>query len=202
MSKITGSGAGSIPVQRSGVDKGIRERFEGTRSQVVDTRRGVGQTPVDAVARTSARPDSDTSVRTIGSRLAAARRDASVTQIKIAHEISSTQPSIARLERDSSQPNLRTIQRYADAIKTRVVADFEKDGHSVTGVPLDDIVVAISDLRKENQLTQTEVAARMGATQPIIARLEKGDSQPNLKTIERYANAVGYEIGLRVERTG
>ena len=46
MSKITGSGAGGIPVQRSGVDKSIRERFEGTRSQVVDTRQGVGEQDV------------------------------------------------------------------------------------------------------------------------------------------------------------
>lgn len=202
MSKITGSGAGGIPAHRSGENKSIRERFEGTRSQVVDTRQSGGQRAVDAVARTPPKSDAETSVRTIGSRLAAARRDANVTQIKIAHDIGSTQPSIARLERDSSQPNLRTIQRYADAIRTRVVADFEKSGHSVPGVPLSDIVTALSDLRKENQLTQMEVAARMGATQPIIARLEKGDSQPNLKTIERYANAVGYEIALRVESTG
>ena len=202
MSKITGSGAGGIPVQRSGVDKSIRERFEGTRSQVVDTRQGVGQRPVDAVARTSSKSEGDTSVRTIGRRLAAARRDANITQIKIAHDVGSTQPSIARLEQDSSQPNLRTIQRYADAIRTRVVADFDKAGQSVSGVPLSEIVSTLSDLRKENQLTQTEIAARMGATQPIIARLEKGESQPNLKTIERYANAIGYEIGLRVESTG
>lgn len=43
-------------------------------------------------------------------------------------------------------------------------------------------------------LTQTQVAARMGTSQSAVARVEAGDSDVRLSTIERYAAAVGHVV--------
>lgn len=45
--------------------------------------------------------------------------------------------------------------------------------------------------RLKAKLTQHEVAKKMGTTQSAIARLESGSKLPTIKTIERYANALG-----------
>jgi predicted transcriptional regulator len=43
-------------------------------------------------------------------------------------------------------------------------------------------------------LTQTEVAARMGTSQSAVARLESGDADVRLSTLERYAAALSHEL--------
>jgi len=49
-------------------------------------------------------------------------------------------------------------------------------------------------------LTQEEVAARMGTTQSTIARLEGGKRPPSLRTVQRYAQALGCRAVVRIER--
>ena len=39
-------------------------------------------------------------------------------------------------------------------------------------------------------------AALMGTTQPALARLERGEIDPKLSTLERYAEALGLTIAL------
>jgi transcriptional regulator with XRE-family HTH domain len=55
-------------------------------------------------------------------------------------------------------------------------------------------------------LSQTEVAARMGTSQSAVARLESGDADVRLSTLERYVAALGqrldWELGSREERHG
>jgi transcriptional regulator with XRE-family HTH domain len=48
-------------------------------------------------------------------------------------------------------------------------------------------------------LSQTEVAARMGTSQSAVARVEAGQSDVRLSTLERYAAAVGYVIDWRLQ---
>src|SRR3954452_13855704 len=43
--------------------------------------------------------------------------------------------------------------------------------------------------RREGELSQTEMAARMGTSQSAVARLESGDLDPRLSTLEGYAPA-------------
>lgn len=47
-------------------------------------------------------------------------------------------------------------------------------------------------------LTQADVAARMGTTQSVVARIESGRNSPNLKTLEKYARAVGTRVSVRL----
>lgn len=48
--------------------------------------------------------------------------------------------------------------------------------------------------RTEIGLSQTEVAARMGTSQSAVARLESGDADIRLSTLERYVAAVGARL--------
>nr|WP_275941994.1 helix-turn-helix transcriptional regulator [Nocardia cerradoensis] len=45
-------------------------------------------------------------------------------------------------------------------------------------------------------MTQTELARRMGTTQPTIARIEGGGRMPTLDMLERLATAVGQRLDI------
>ena len=48
-------------------------------------------------------------------------------------------------------------------------------------------------------LSQTEVAARMGTSQSAVARLESGDADVKLSTLERYAAALGQQLDWKLK---
>jgi predicted transcriptional regulator len=52
--------------------------------------------------------------------------------------------------------------------------------------------------RRESELSQTEIAARMGTSQSAVARLESGDLDARLSTLERYAAALGRTVDWQV----
>jgi predicted transcriptional regulator len=52
--------------------------------------------------------------------------------------------------------------------------------------------------RQESELSQTEIAARMGTSQSAVARLESGALDARLSTLERYAAALGRTVDWRV----
>jgi transcriptional regulator with XRE-family HTH domain len=55
----------------------------------------------------------------------------------------------------------------------------------------------LADLTAHRQaagLSQTEVAARMRTSQSAVARLEAGEGDVRMSTLERYAAAVGSDI--------
>lgn len=56
--------------------------------------------------------------------------------------------------------------------------------------------------RLELGLSQTEVAARMGTSQSAVARLEAGQSDVRLSTLERYAAAVGHVLDWKLQGRG
>lgn len=53
------------------------------------------------------------------------------------------------------------------------------------------------EARTRAGLSQSDVAARMGTSQPAVARLESGH-KPSLKTLERYAEAVGMKVEIHL----
>jgi transcriptional regulator with XRE-family HTH domain len=54
-------------------------------------------------------------------------------------------------------------------------------------------------LRRAAGLSQTEVAARMGTSQSAVARIESGDADVRLSTLDRYAVALGHELDIRLK---
>jgi ribosome-binding protein aMBF1 (putative translation factor) len=54
--------------------------------------------------------------------------------------------------------------------------------------------------RTEIGLSQTEVAARMGTSQSAVARLESGEADIRLSTLDRYVAALGERLDWEFER--
>ena len=53
--------------------------------------------------------------------------------------------------------------------------------------------------RMKAGLTQGDVAARMGTTQSVVARIESGRVTPSMRTVQRFASAVGARAVVRME---
>lgn len=53
--------------------------------------------------------------------------------------------------------------------------------------------------RKDHKLSQAIVAERMGVSQSTVAEFERYDSNPTMRTIQRYANAVRARITMSVK---
>jgi transcriptional regulator with XRE-family HTH domain len=60
------------------------------------------------------------------------------------------------------------------------------------------LAVALTAKRVELGLSQTEVAARMGTSQSAVARLESGEADLRLSTLERYAAAIGQRLDWKL----
>lgn len=56
------------------------------------------------------------------------------------------------------------------------------------------LLVTLGEIRRENGLSQTRVAAAMGTSQSAVAKLERGESDPRMSTIARYALAVDHRL--------
>jgi HTH-type transcriptional regulator / antitoxin HipB len=62
----------------------------------------------------------------------------------------------------------------------------------------------IRDLREKSGLSQADVAKKARVSQPMIARLERGDSRrtPTIETIQRILMVLGYKLVLEVKPAG
>ena len=62
-----------------------------------------------------------------------------------------------------------------------------------------EIARLISELRFRSGLSQQALAKKTGVSQPLIARLEKGDKQrtPTIETIFKVLRCLGYHLELR-----
>jgi predicted transcriptional regulator len=59
-----------------------------------------------------------------------------------------------------------------------------------------DLVAELVAMRHAAGLSQHEVAERMGTSQPAVARLEAGQVDARMSTVQRYAAAVGAQLKL------
>lgn len=57
-----------------------------------------------------------------------------------------------------------------------------------------ELVASLAAKREDLGVSQKLVAARMGTSQPAIARLEAGEVDAKLSTLERFAVALGFRI--------
>ena len=64
------------------------------------------------------------------------------------------------------------------------------------------LVSAFIKARGDADMTQEQVAAAMGTTQVVIARLESGRIKPTTRTLERFAKATHTRLRVSFERDG
>ncbi len=58
------------------------------------------------------------------------------------------------------------------------------------------IIQAMIDARESTGMTQKELAEKTGITQADISRLENGNANPSLKTLQRLAEGMGMTLKL------
>lgn len=87
------------------------------------------------------------------------------------------------------------------AVRMAKLTEAERDeydaAYDAAGVALE-LATLFYNTRTEAGLTQAELAARMGTSQPVIARIERGGSTPTVDMLGRLARATGHrlQIGL------
>ena len=64
------------------------------------------------------------------------------------------------------------------------------------------VAALIEEIRIKSGLTQAQLAKRANVSQPMIARLERGDQDrtPTLSTINKVLSALGYEADLTIKK--
>lgn len=84
-------------------------------------------------------------------------------------------------------------------LKAALLADPAAQAEYDALAPEFDMARELITARARAGLTQSDVAQRMGTTQSVIARLEGGKRAPSLRTVQRYAQAVGGRAVVRIE---
>lgn len=64
------------------------------------------------------------------------------------------------------------------------------------------VAVAIVRYRGDHELSQRELAERLGMKQPQVARLELGDVNPSMDTLMRVSSQLGIEFTIDVRPAG
>ena len=85
------------------------------------------------------------------------------------------------------------------ALKTEWLADTKTRQSYEALADEFDMARQLIEARSRARMTQGEVAERMGTTQSVVARLESGKRPPSLRTVQRYAEAVGGRVVVRIE---
>ena len=95
-----------------------------------------------------------------------------------------------------------TFDPKAHATKKRA----ESKGFAEAYDALDDEFAALAVLlqaRKDAGMTQAEVAAKMGVSQPVLARIESSlgsrKHAPSLETLRKYASACGKRLVIAMQ---
>lgn len=60
------------------------------------------------------------------------------------------------------------------------------------------LALALMKAREKAGLTQAQVARRMRTTHAAVARIESAQNRPNLKTLERYAEAASRRLEVKL----
>lgn len=61
-----------------------------------------------------------------------------------------------------------------------------------------ELISSIVALRKSRKISQTELSELSGVKQPVIARLEKGRTDPQLSTILKLLSCLDAELEIKI----
>lgn len=63
---------------------------------------------------------------------------------------------------------------------------------------VEELQLLLKALRQKSGLTVSQIAERMGVTQPAVSKLEKNATRASFTTLQRYAQACGSELRISV----
>ena len=83
-----------------------------------------------------------------------------------------------------------------EELKEEILADPEAKREYDALEPEFQLILAILELRSEQNISQQEIANRTGINRSDISRIEHGNANPSLKTMKRIANALGKQLKI------
>ncbi len=83
-----------------------------------------------------------------------------------------------------------------EELKKEVLSDPEVKKEYDALEPEFQLVLALLELRNEQNLTQQELADRTGINRSDISKIEHGNANPSLKTMKRLAAAMGKRVQI------
>ena len=81
-----------------------------------------------------------------------------------------------------------------EELKNEILADPEAKREYDAMEPEFQLILALLELRNEQNLTQQELAERTGINRSDISKIEHGNANPSLKTMKRRAAARGKRV--------
>lgn len=88
------------------------------------------------------------------------------------------------------------MRSFRDSLATRLEdEDFRKEYENIQ--PEMDIIRAIIAARKEQNITQADLAARTKINQADISKLENGSKNPSLKMLKRLAEGLNMDLKIQ-----
>lgn len=85
-----------------------------------------------------------------------------------------------------------------DTIKNELMMDEEFREEYDKMKPRYEIIAQIIETRKEQNMTQAELAKRVGTQKSNISRLESGNYNPSLDFLIKVARSLGKELSVRM----
>ena len=83
-----------------------------------------------------------------------------------------------------------------EELKEEILADPEAKREYDALEPEFQLILAMLELRSEQNLSQQEIANRTGINRSDISRIEHGNANPSVKTMKRIANALGKQLKI------
>jgi predicted XRE-type DNA-binding protein len=114
-----------------------------------------------------------------------------------------TEPSNKR--KKNMTDSLKTKSGFVSYDEWRATQNFDEEevAKSLREIYREILEYKLKELRKQQGLTQQQLADKLGITQNRISKLEKLDlDRAELQTIRSYINALGGELSLVVEIDG
>ena len=90
------------------------------------------------------------------------------------------------------------MSKYSDFL-TEQLTDPEVKAEYDALEPEFAIIQAMIDARKSSGLTQKQLSERTGIAQADISKLESGNANPSLKTLQRLAAGMGMKIKIEFQ---
>ena len=126
-------------------------------------------------------------------RLRQARRQREATLEQVAHAAGLAGPSVVRyLESEQRTPHLDTVERLARALGLSAAAlaygmagEDPRDNIGASGIG-----VRLRAARQERGLSARALAQQSATSHTAIGNIERGDTMPNLATVESLARAL------------
>ena len=87
--------------------------------------------------------------------------------------------------------------RFDDFLKEQLKdPDFKKEYEALQ--PEREIIRAIIEARKETGMTQKELSEKSGIAQGDISKIERGNGNPSIRTLQKIAAAMGKTVELKL----